>query len=129
MAVAEAAVRRAELVAVHAVHREAAADDGALGDAWRAARAAVGPDGHPGLGSRLVVTQEPAVAALVTRVLPDDLMVVGTRGEGRLAGLIAGSVCRGVLDAMPCDVMVVPPTLVAAAPEVTPAVAATTGDA
>jgi nucleotide-binding universal stress UspA family protein len=75
-----------------------------------------------------VVTQEPAVTALVTRVLPDDLMVVGTRGEGRLAGLIAGSVCRGVLDAMPCDVMVVPPTLVAAAPKVTPAVAATTGD-
>jgi len=128
VAVAEAAVRRAELVAVHAVRSEAAAGDETLGDAWRAARTAVGLDGRPGLSSRLVVTQEPAVAALVTRVLPDDLMVVGTRGEGRLAGLIAGSVCRGVLDDMPCDVMVVPPTLVAAAPEVTPAVAATTGD-
>ena len=75
-----------------------------------------------------MVTQEPAVQALVTRVLPDDLMVVGTRGEGRLAGLIAGSVCRGVLDAMPCDVMVVPPALVAAAAGATPTVAATTGD-
>ena len=67
--------------------------------------------------SRLVVTQEPAVHALVTRALPDDLLVVGTRGEGRLAGLIAGSVCRGVLDAMPCDVMVVPPAMVPAGPE------------
>ena len=65
----------------------------------------------------------------MTRALPDDLMVVGTRGEGRLAGLIAGSVCRGVLDAMPCDVMVVPPALVAAAAGATPTVAAATGDA
>jgi nucleotide-binding universal stress UspA family protein len=128
VAVAEAAVRHAELVAVHAVRSEAAADDDALRDGWRAARAATGLNGRAGLASRLVVTREPAVQALVTRVLPDDLMVVGTRGEGRLAGLIAGSVCRGVLDAMPCDVMVVPPALVAAAAGATSTVAATTGD-
>ncbi len=129
VAVAEAVVRRAELVAVHAVHRQTAVDDETLRDAWRAARAATGLNGRPGLASRLVVTQEPAVEALVTRALPDDLLVVGTRGEGRLAGLIAGSVCRGVLDAMPCDVMVVPPALVAAAPGATPTAAAAKGDA
>jgi nucleotide-binding universal stress UspA family protein len=128
VAVAEAVVRHADLVAVHAVHSEAAADDEALRNAWHAARAPTGLDRRPGPATRLVVTQEPAVAALVTRVLPDDLMVVGTRGEGRLAGLIAGSVCRGVLDAMPCDVMVVPPTLVAASPGATATIAATRGD-
>ena len=108
VAVAEAAVRRADSWRCTPCTAEAAADDEVLRDGWRAARAATGLNGRPGLTSRLVVTQEPAVQALVTRVLPDDLMVVGTRGEGRLAGLIAGSVCRGVLDAMPCDVMVVP---------------------
>jgi nucleotide-binding universal stress UspA family protein len=128
VAAAEAAVRRAELVAVHAARSMVAADDEALREHWRDARAATGLTERPGLTSRLVVTREPAVEALVTRSLPDDLLVVGTRGEGRLAGLIAGSVCRGVLDAMPCDVMVVPPVLVGAAPGATPAVATTTGD-
>jgi nucleotide-binding universal stress UspA family protein len=115
VAAAEAAVRHAELVAVHAVHSSRGVDDDALREAWRTARSAAGLSGpSAGVPSRMVLSQEHPVTALVTRVLPDDLLVVGTRGEGRLAGLIAGSVCRGVLDAMPCDVMVVPPVLVEA---------------
>jgi hypothetical protein len=34
------------------------------------------------------------------RVGPTDLLVVGTHGHGRLAGLVAGSVSRAVLDQM-----------------------------
>ncbi|HEV7195326.1 MAG TPA: universal stress protein [Pedococcus sp.] len=57
---------------------------------------------------RVEVVQEATVAALVSRCGPRDLLVVSTRGGGTLAGLIAGSVARGVLDASVGDVMVVP---------------------
>jgi nucleotide-binding universal stress UspA family protein len=49
------------------------------------------------------------VTALLARCAPDDLLVVGTRGGGTLAGLVQGSVARGVLDGLLCDVIVVPP--------------------
>jgi nucleotide-binding universal stress UspA family protein len=130
LAAAEAALRHAELVAVHAVRSLQTVDDEVLQAAWQSARAAARMTGPPsGVTSRLVVTQEPAVHALVTRALPDDLLVVGTRGEGRLAGLIAGSVCRGVLDVMPCDVMVVPPAMVPAGPPSAPTGAVATHEA
>lgn len=64
--------------------------------------------------ARVVVEVERPVAALVSHAGPRDLVVVGTHGEGRLAGLIGGSVARGVLDQMPCDVLVVPPDAVSA---------------
>ena len=54
------------------------------------------------------VVQEATLAALTSRCGPHDLLVVGTRGGGTLAGLIEGSVARGVLDASLCDLMVVP---------------------
>jgi nucleotide-binding universal stress UspA family protein len=54
------------------------------------------------------VVQEATIAALANRCGPRDLLVVSTRGGGTLAGLIEGSVARGVLDASLCDVMVVP---------------------
>jgi nucleotide-binding universal stress UspA family protein len=54
------------------------------------------------------VVQEATIAALTSRCGPRDLLVVGTRGGGTLAGLIERSVARGVLDASLCDVMVVP---------------------
>ncbi|WP_411282591.1 universal stress protein [Lapillicoccus sp.] len=68
----------------------------------------------------VVVTKDEPVTALVNRVEQGDLLVVGTRGEGSLAGLIVGSVARGVLDRMPCDILIVrattrqpqPPTVV-----------------
>jgi len=65
--------------------------------------------------ARVVVDLDDPVPALLSHAGPRDLLVVGTRGEGRLAGLIAGSVARGVLDAMPCDVLVVPRHLTPAA--------------
>lgn len=64
--------------------------------------------------ARVVVAVDRPVAALLAHASGRDLVVVGTQGEGRLAGLIGGSVARGVLDAMPCDVLVVPPAAVQA---------------
>ena len=49
------------------------------------------------------------VVALLARCGPEDVLVVGTRGGGTLAGLIHASVARGVLDGLPCEVIVVPP--------------------
>ena len=73
--------------------------------------------------ARVVVDVDHPVAALLAHAGPRDLLVVGTAGEGRLAGLISGSVARGVLDQMPCDVLVVPPTAVPArGPEPVPVV-------
>jgi len=54
-----------------------------------------------------VVTTEDPVAAVLDRVESDDLLVVATRGQGRLAGLVPGSVTRALLDAGRCDVLVV----------------------
>ena len=55
------------------------------------------------------------VLALMTRVGPRDLLVVGAGGDRPAGGderpvdLARGPVSRGVLEAMPCDVLVVPP--------------------
>jgi nucleotide-binding universal stress UspA family protein len=54
------------------------------------------------------VVQGQVVGFLVGRSAARDLLVVGTRGGGTLAGLVEGSVARGVLDQAPCDVLVVP---------------------
>jgi nucleotide-binding universal stress UspA family protein len=59
--------------------------------------------------SRLVWTSlEEAAEAILRYADPDDLIVLGARGRERLAGHVPGSVTRAVLDAMPCDVMLVP---------------------
>jgi nucleotide-binding universal stress UspA family protein len=57
----------------------------------------------------IVVCDDEPLAALVDRVSSLDLIVVGTRGGGRLSGLVQGSVSRAVLSAAPCDVLVVQP--------------------
>ena len=110
VAAQEASTRGARLVAVHALPpgRGSARSDLAAG--WRhvhdAMRSVAMPEGVP---SRLVITRDDAVTALLLRARPGDLLVVGTKAGGRLAGLVAGSVSRGVLDGMPCDVLVVTP--------------------
>ncbi|MEO7270079.1 MAG: universal stress protein [Knoellia sp.] len=78
-------------------------------ETWMAVRQA---DKDAAVSCRVVVTVDEPVAALTGECGPDDLLVVGTRGQGRLAGLVPGSVARGVLDAGICDVMVVPPSAV-----------------
>lgn len=110
IAAAQAKVRQCGLVIVRAV--PPGSGDGGLSqpevwdDTWMAVRHAERSAEVP---CRVVVSQQPPVAALLGECAPGDLLVVGTRGEGRLAGLISGSVARGVLDAGSCDVLVVTP--------------------
>lgn len=112
VAVTEAAIRDVPLVVVHAVPRGKPADRVAIGEGWRRCREVLrGAYVPPGIPNRLVITQDDPVPALLHRVGHADLLVVGTHGRGRLAGLVAGSVSRQILDQMTCDVMVVQPGL------------------
>jgi nucleotide-binding universal stress UspA family protein len=115
VAVSEAVINDLPLVVVHAVSRGEDDDGTLISEGWRRGRAALRDAGLPaGVRSRLVVTQDDPVQALLDRVGPADVLVVGTRSRGRLEGLITGSVSREILDRMTCDVMVVPPGLTAA---------------
>jgi nucleotide-binding universal stress UspA family protein len=101
----EAAERHTPLLIVHAISMQDVAQFPAEHD-WIAA--VVADAGVPSwLPHRTVVTVADPTAAVLDRVEPDDLLVVATRGEGRLAGLVSGSVTRALLDAGPCDVLVV----------------------
>ena len=111
VAVTEAVTRDLPLVVVHALRRGNDVDRAVIEEGWRKCRAALRAAGLPvGVPNRLVITQDDPVPALLHRVGPGDLLVVGTRGQGRLAGLITGSVSREILDKMTCDVMVVQPS-------------------
>jgi nucleotide-binding universal stress UspA family protein len=110
VAVAEAVIRDLPLVVVHALPRGKDADRVAIGEGWRRCREALREAKLPvGVPNRLVITQDDPASALLHRVGPTDLLVVGTHGHGRLAGLVAGSVSRAVLDKMTGDVLVVQP--------------------
>ncbi len=63
-----------------------------------------------GVPHHVVTVERAPVEALLEHCEHDDLLVVGTRGGGRLAGLVRESVARGVLDVMPCDVLVAIPS-------------------
>jgi len=110
VAAAEALIRDLPLVVVHALPRGKDADRAAVGEGWRKCREAL-REAHlpPGVPNRLVITQDDPVPALLHRVGHADVLVVGTHGRGRLAGLVAGSVSRAILDKMSCDVLVVQP--------------------
>jgi nucleotide-binding universal stress UspA family protein len=110
VAAAEALIRDLPLVVVHALPRGKDADRAAIGEGWRKCREALREAHLPaGVPNRLVITADDPVPALLNRVGKADVLVVGTHGYGRLAGLVAGSVSRAILDKMTCDVMVVQP--------------------
>jgi nucleotide-binding universal stress UspA family protein len=117
VAVNEAVVRDVPLVVVHALSRDKVVDRTVISEDWRRGRAVL-KEAHllADVPSRLVITQDDPVQALLNRVGPADVLVVGTRGQGRLEGLITGSVSREILDRMTCDVMVVRPGFTAAVP-------------
>lgn len=110
VAVTEAVLRDLPLVVVHALPRGKDADRAAIGQGWRRCREALkGAHVPAGVPNRLVITSDDPVHALLHRVGQADLLVVGTHGHGRLAGQIAGSVSRAILDKMTCDVLLVQP--------------------
>jgi len=111
IAAGEAMARGRSLVIVRAVRPGEVGGGIARPDVWDETWMAVRHAEHIGsVSSRVVVSVGDAVPMLTAECGPDDVLVVGTRGLTRLAGLVSGSVARGVLDAGECDVMVVPPS-------------------
>jgi nucleotide-binding universal stress UspA family protein len=116
----EAAMRGADLVAVHAW--SATAIDEALApfmnwdvvgveeDAVLAERLAGWGQKYPQVAVRRWVVRDGAVRALVEVSRRAQLVVVGSRGRGNAAGLFLGSVSHGVLHAAHCPVAIAAPT-------------------
>ena len=52
---------------------------------------------------------ESSLIASVAAEIGAEIIVVGTRGHGRVAGALLGSVAQGLLRSAPCPVLVVPP--------------------
>jgi nucleotide-binding universal stress UspA family protein len=111
LAAVEAGLRGSALRVIRAVPgfpagQGAAHPEQELEQTWRAVHAVPECAEVP---CHVEVVQDDPVAALLARCAADDLLVVGTRGGGTLAGLVSGSVARGILDGLVCDVVVVPP--------------------
>jgi nucleotide-binding universal stress UspA family protein len=58
------------------------------------------------------LNREPAdLIAEAAKESAADVIVVGTRGHGRLAGMVLGSVAQRLLHVAPCPVLAVPPNV------------------
>lgn len=114
-----AAARRAPLVAVHTwvqvlgdPNLAAITDFRALADEERevlAERLAGWGEKYPDVEVRRVVAQGGAARALLDLAADAQLVVVGSRGHGELAGVLLGSVSNALVHAAPCPVVVVRP--------------------
>lgn len=62
-----------------------------------------------GLDVRRLVLEGPPARILLDTARDADLLVVGTRGHGGLAGLVLGSVSQQCAHHSPCPVVIVPP--------------------
>lgn len=61
---------------------------------------------YPDLEVRREIVQAPPVSALVQAAEGAEMVVVGSRGRGGISRLLLGSVSHGVLQALPCPVVV-----------------------
>lgn len=114
-----AAARHVPLVAVHAWSDPMAeplnrsADDlrriGSIEGRRTAERLAGWALKYPGVVVEQVVAEGPAGRVLLDHAAHAQLLVVGSRGRGQLAGLLLGSVSHAVLHRAPCPVAVVRP--------------------
>ncbi|CAM5541197.1 universal stress protein [Streptomyces griseomycini] len=109
VAFTEAAQRRAELVAVHAWRPDRAPPGTAPGSAAHLlARAIAGrADAHPDVTVRRDPVDGKAREVLLEASKAAQLLVVGTRGRGGLAGLLLGSVSQAMMTHAHCPVVTV----------------------
>ncbi|MFI9645849.1 universal stress protein [Streptomyces sp. NPDC052040] len=112
----EALRRGAGLRLVHAWREEqgtepsaAPVDTGRLRAAERALRRSVASvrAAHPGLRVEDLLLPDPPVPALLTAAEESELLVLGSRGLGRIAGFVLGSVSQSVLARSPRPVVLV----------------------
>lgn len=102
----EAHLRSQPLVVVHS-SPSGHGRDHVSANVWSALRSVRCDVGASSVRHTVIVSDEGPVSALVNHVSSLDLVVVGTRGAGRLSGLVQGSTSRAVLRVAPCDVLVV----------------------
>ncbi|WP_318216781.1 universal stress protein [Streptomyces sp. SCL15-6] len=108
VAFAEAAQRRAELVAVHAWQSGGAADADPESSAQRLAQAVAGrAAGCPDISVRRELVRGKARDVLLEASEAAQLLVVGARGRGGVAGLVLGSVSQAVMTHAHCPVVTV----------------------
>jgi nucleotide-binding universal stress UspA family protein len=110
-AISEARVRHCPLVAVRAVLGVPGRDEdqrqmiAAEANAWEtlsvSTRAAAVQAG-------IEVRRGDPVEVLTSQCGPQDLLVLGNRGAGHVSGIVPGSLTLRVINAVPCDVLLVP---------------------
>ncbi len=111
----EAAARGVPLVAVHAWAVPLGVDPTDSGDVATQAheilaeRLAGWSEKYPDVRVRRAVVQDRAVRVLDREAQHAQLVVVGSRGRGRLAGMVLGSVAHALVHSAPCPVAVVRP--------------------